>query len=104
MKAIAAGFLDGRFDVSGTSLGGSHLGHLIQRELNRYHFTSRQNSTLTKRDELLSFALRYRRMPVIQLLVLRNRRQWLLTAILRSGYAKKFSYLDSVVLGLVGLN
>jgi hypothetical protein len=43
-------------------------------------------------------------MPVIPLLVLRNRRQWLLTAILRSGYAKKFSYLDSVVLGLVGLN
>lgn len=27
-------------------------------------------------------------MQVIQLLVLRNRRQWLLTAILRSGYVK----------------
>ncbi len=45
---------------------------------------------MTKRDELLSFASRYGRMPVIQLLVLRNRRQWLLTAILRSGYVKKF--------------
>ncbi len=30
VKAIAAGFLDGRFDVSGTSPGGSHKGRLIQ--------------------------------------------------------------------------
>mgnify|MGYP000321356420 CR=1 FL=1 len=30
VKAIAAGFLDGRFDVSGTSPGGSLSGRLIQ--------------------------------------------------------------------------
>ena len=57
---------------------------------------------LDQKNGLFTFTSRYGRMFFIQLLVLRNRRQWLLAAILRSGYVKililtSFQFSDSLV-------
>lgn len=85
MKAVAAGFLDGRFDVSGTS-SKKPLGAPEMRKVILSFDMKRQHSNLTKRGDIDTSAMCYGRMLVILLLVLPNRHQWQLAAILRSGY------------------